>query len=510
MVAQGALGFKYEEEPTKSGMTSYAGLPVYLDLAFVMGLSRSIKRHVGVRRYGQGWTDAQAVMSLILLNLVGGDSVDDLRILEADDGFARLLRRVELQDLPRAERRAVAGRWRKERKRSVPSPSAMRRYLSEFHDASEEERRGEGPPAFIPKPTEGLQGLGRVLADVISFVQRRSPESVATVDLDATLVESHKEEALYCYKKFKAYQPLNAYWAEQQVVIFSQFRDGNVPAGYQNLEVFQEALGQLPDGVQEVYLRTDTAGYEQDLLRYCEESKNERFGRIEFAVGVDVTPVFKEAVSQVAAREWRPLYREVKGELKETGQEWAEVCYVPNWVARGPKKSTYRYLAIREALRQQELPSLEVQQELPFPTMEFSGQGRFKLFGVVTNRDLPGVQLIWWHRERCGKSEEVHGVMKEDLAGSKLPSGQFGANAAWWAIMILALNLLSAMKTLVLGGSWTTKRLKAIRFKLINLPGRVMKRANELRIRLTAGHPSLDTLLAARAAIVALANAPPG
>ena len=40
--------------------------------------------------------------------------------------------------------------------------------------------------------------------------------------------------------------------------------------------------------------------------------------------------------------------------------------------------------------------------------------------------------------------------MKEDLAGGKLPSGDFGENAAWWGIMLLALNLNAAMKRLAL------------------------------------------------------------
>jgi hypothetical protein len=35
------------------------------------------------------------------------------------------------------------------------------------------------------------------------------------------------------------------------------------------------------------------------------------------------------------------------------------------------------------------------------------------------------------HRERCGKSEEAHSVLKEDLAGGQMPSNLFGANAAW-------------------------------------------------------------------------------
>ena len=63
--------------------------------------------------------------------------------------------------------------------------------------------------------------------------------------------------------------------------------------------------------------------------------------------------------------------------------------------------------------------------------------------------------------QRCGKGEEVHGVLKDDLAGGRLPSGLFGANAAWWAIAVLAFNLNSAMKRLALGGQWASKRLKA-------------------------------------------------
>jgi hypothetical protein len=48
--------------------------------------------------------------------------------------------------------------------------------------------------------------------------------------------------------------------------------------------------------VETVRWRSDTAGYQHDLLRYCEMGKNECFGRIEFAVGCDVTSSFKQAV----------------------------------------------------------------------------------------------------------------------------------------------------------------------------------------------------------------------
>ncbi len=43
------------------------------------------------------------------------------------------------------------------------------------------------------------------------------------------------------------------------------------------------------DGVKKVRLRSDNAGYQHDLLKYYETKKNKRFGRIEFAIGCDVT-----------------------------------------------------------------------------------------------------------------------------------------------------------------------------------------------------------------------------
>ena len=52
------------------------------------------------------------------------------------------------------------------------------------------------------------------------------------------------------------------------------------------------------------------------------------------------------------------------------------------------------------------------------------------MFGVVTNIDytkMTGEEVIHWLHERCGKSEEIHAVMKKDLAGGKLPSSDFGS-----------------------------------------------------------------------------------
>lgn len=507
-MAQGVLPFKYEVEKRAAGMTALGGLPTYLELAQVVGLRESIERHVGVRRDRQGWTDAQVVMAIVLLNLAGGESVEDLRVLEGDEGFCHLLRRTELHGMARKQRRALERRWRKERKRTIPSASAVFRYLAAFHDGQQEKFRQVGK-AFIPAPNEHLRGLGAVNRDVVGMVQANHPCRVATLDMDATLVETSKRAALYGYEGYKAYQPLNTWWAEQEVVVHTEFRDGNVPAGYEQVRVLEDALTSLPEGIEEVRLRSDTAAYQHELLRYCEKGQNKRYGRIKFAIGCDVTPQFKRAVAEVQEADWHPLYRERNGEVGASGTEWAEVCFVPNAIGHSHNNPVYRYVAKRTVLnRQKELPAIgSDQHELPFPTMEMERR-QYKVFGIVTNMDWQGDRLIHWHHERCGKSEEAHSVMKEDLAGGKLPSQDFGENAAWWWMMVLALNLNAMMKKVVLGGEWVSKRMKALRFGIIHVAGRVLERSRSMVVRLSARHPAAEVLIGARRTIASLVPAP--
>jgi hypothetical protein len=64
------------------------------------------------------------------------------------------------------------------------------------------------------------------------------------------------------------------------------------------------------------------------------------------------------------------------------------------------------------------------------------------------------------------------------------------------------------MKTLVLGRSWAAKRMKAIRFALINLPARVLERSRCLLVRLAKNHPALDWLVEMRRKIANLAPMP--
>jgi hypothetical protein len=502
-MAQRVLPYEYEIEESKSGLTSFGGLPTYLDLASATGFLKSIDRRMRIRTGDQGWTDRQMILSLVLLNLVGGDCVEDIHKLEADEGLCRILRKVELSGLTRKEKKAGKKRWRKERTRTFPSASAIFRYLSQFHDAAQEELREKGK-AFIPEANGHLKVLGLINRDLIGFEPKQKMEEAVTLDMDATLSASFKKNALFSYKGWQAYQPLNTYWYERGLMLHTEFRDGNVPAGYEQLRVLKEAIECLPAWVRKVRLRSDTAGYQHDLLRYCDEEDNKRFGRIEFAIGCDVTPEFRKAVTETPEEEWRSLYRKDKGQVKETGRQWAEVCFVPNKIGHSKNGPEYRYLATREELKQSELPGMErSDNEYLFPVLRIK-ERQYKVFGIVTNMDWSGEELIPWLYQRCGKSEEAHAVMKSDFAGGRFPSGDFGENAAWWWIMILSYNLNVLMKRLALGESWADKRMKAIRFGLINISAQVVEHSRRLWVRISGTHPSSELLIAIRRKIALL------
>jgi hypothetical protein len=101
--------------------------------------------------------------------------------------------------------------------------------------------------------------------------------------------------------------------------------------------------------------------------------------------------------------------------------------------------------------------------------------------------------------------------MKNDLAGGQLPSGLFGVNAAWWAIVMLAFNLNALMTHLVLPEGWASKRRK--RAALCPHRGRragAWGSARRLIVRLAEGHPASSLLLEVRSRILGLAPVPSG
>ena len=265
---QGLLPFDFDASDATDEVTGRAGLPLLLETMLALRVGQAVKQHVKLRKRNAGFSEAEMVEDLVLLLGAGGECLDDFAILAADKGLLRLCDRDKL-----------------------PSPDAARSFLLGVHDENLlSTARNENPAdeaSVIYPESAALVGLARVQEHIVAELSRHRPQAVATLEMDATIIESHKKEALPHYKGGRGYQPSLVYWVEQDLVVADQFRDGNVPAGKGPLEVVKQAFAALPASVEHRRFRADSAAYEDTTLKWLADPAN----RIErFTVSADMTP----------------------------------------------------------------------------------------------------------------------------------------------------------------------------------------------------------------------------
>jgi len=469
-VSQGLLPYTVEVVEPAATATGRAGLPLVVETMRALGLPQAIREAVRVRERQSGYSETAKVEALVLLLAAGGTCLDDIAVLQADAGFTRLLGRT------------------------LPSADTLRHFLYACHEeallAQAQAARPAGQVAYIPAENAPLQGLARVNTALVHRVAVAGQNPTATLDHDATLQESHKREALPHYQGGRGYQPAAVYWGEQDLVVADEYRDGNVPAGMENLPLIRRAFASLPTSVTRFFFRADSACYDEAVLQWLADPERPGgpAGPIGFTISADMTKELHAVCAAVRERAWTLLE-----ERPDETVAWAEVEFFPgDW----PKLAQpLRYVALRIRKRQGSL---------------FASGSDTKYLAVVSNRwAVPAAALLHWHWQKAGTIELVHAITKNELGAAVPPCGRFGANAAWYRLSLLTYNVLSALKSLALPPALSTARPKRLRFTVFTLAGRLVAGGDRLRVRIGAAAERLAGLLAARARLVLVAHAPP-
>lgn len=433
---QGRLDFEYElDEKVEQNVTAWGGLPFVGEVMSATGVDAAIKEHMRLLHGRREFDETELIRALVLLHAAGGDCLDDLGVLRNDLALSRLLGRA------------------------LPAPETVRQFLYLFHEdflvEAAKNNLPEGRKAYVPEESPGLRGLNRVVQDLVKYIQGRWPESEATVDVDATFQESHKKEAKDHYEGGPGYQPILATWVEQKVVVYDEFRDGNVAPHHDAAGVVKRAFAALPEGIARRKMRGDAAMYSLDALRWlCSE-------HIEFAIGAQVRAGLRGKCEALAAESW------VEFEMRpDSVLHLAEVDYVPkDWGEQDPK---LRFIAIRLTPIQSEL---------------FDEQRSVQHLVVVTNRPEAAAEIVRWYWAKGGTIEHVHDVLKNELGAGVLPCGRFGANAAWFRLAVLTYNLLRVMRA-VGPQELRDARPKRLRLHLLAIPAIVVNHARTLLARI--------------------------
>jgi len=445
--SQQPLGFDYDEGHLEQGLTALAGIPLLLQAFRSLDLPRSVQRNVSMKQRQRGLDEAGYVESFLILNAAGGECLDDFAHLR-EDGLKDLIGH------------------------DLPSPEAARKFLYQFHEdqliEQAQQRLGAGQVSYIPEESARLQGLGQVNTDLVrELAQRGEPQKMATIDLDSTIIESWKKQALPTYQGGRGYQPMLALWAEMNVIVADQFRDGNVPALQDPLTAARRAFQCLPESVTEYYFRGDSACHEKQLLGWLRNEQREQgpSGPIRFAISVRMQASLKQHILRLGAFAWKPY--------RDDSQTVSECADVLNYWPEAEDDKGFgplRWVAIRVRNKQGEL---------------FADGSEAKHFAVVSNVwNWEPKRLLEWHREKAGTIEAIHDVLKNELAAGVLPCGRFGANAAWLRLAVLTHNVLTALKRLALPEEYLSARPKRLRFLIFNTVGRIIHHARRVVCRI--------------------------
>ncbi|MHB1251807.1 MAG: IS1380 family transposase [Acidimicrobiales bacterium] len=441
-------------EPGGKGVVAHVGLHALGSLADALGLGSALTSCIEpasqrTPRHDRGKVLVQ--MALVLAG--GGESCADVEHLRAQ--------------------RELFG--------DVPSDSTVYRTFHEFDAA----QRGE---------------FARSLADVRTTIWKKLDVTSGPVilDFDATLVmglAESKENAAPTYKGGFGFHPLFCFSDLTGETLGHTLRPGNATAhnAADHVEVLDAAIAQLPTAIawghhqgdeltpsRQIIARADNAGATREFLAAC------RSRRVNFSVTARANAQLQSAIYTVSQREdlWQPS-RTQGGELRSG----AAVCEVTDYLNLRKLPSGTRCIVRREPLHPGAQRSL-------FPSDEF------RYWGFYTDCDGDPVALDLTMRAHAHVEDHIQRLKESGL--TRFPFTSFEANANWLMTVAMAGDLVRWFQLLCLDGSWKDARPKALRWEIFHAPGRIVRGARRVVVRLLDGWPTAGQLLNAYQRIVLL------
>ena len=422
------------------GLVANAGLALPFTLAEHLGLGTLLRQHV---RLGQVKNSAGAnpqikAMTVIAAVLAGGEYIDDVKALKAGGGAS------------------VLG--------FAPAAAST---------------TGSFLRAFTAGHARQLDAVAEDLVQRAWDVGAGPKEPEVKLDLDSTVIETYglqKQGAKdFTYKKGKrGYHPLLAVLAESGEVLHWRLREGKANAGRGAGSFARQALARLERaggvcGLGQIVVRTDSGFYAEKVVDACAAHG------ARFSISMRLQTSHHDLIASIPESDWQPIPY-----WKEGAASVAEIPYAPFG-----KKKTYRMIVRRVEMIQ------GGQMVLP---------GTHLHLALLTDREGDRLELEADHRQHAVVEDAIK-ELKYGVALNHLPSGKFGANAAWLALNIIAYNLCRWLPRLA---GWMALCVKTLRQRFLCVPGRLASSGRRLQLHLPINWPWEQQFQAALARLRAI------
>jgi len=481
MAVNGARGpGRIEFRADDPSLTPFAGLAISGELARGLRLVEltdaelaTVARVAPVKQRRRGLTPGELVVSIAECQLAGAECFDDLEVFRADQAGGSL--------------RAVP---------VVPSAPTARQLARQFK------------PAHIRAIERAAARCGNELDRQLG----RDPGEEVTFDLDATETKVFGRRKRGTGRTRQGHLAYNSYvvtWAQRGRALTSELKGGNQARirAAESDRMLGRAQRLLPDGHGQVTVRGDSGFYAVELMNGC------RKRNMRFTFSATRTSLMWSKLAEIAQDDWEDA-------IDMNGAEVAEVPFTPEgWkheqlrliVRRVPVTAAEVLAGSPKARRRKTIPPEQLQMVLE-GQLESTYAYSFIVTDIPAN-DKTTTELELFHRQRA-QIEERFKDAKLGQALRHLPSGDLNANRLWLCCSLLALNLSAWICDISPAAAASgqaddenaplRRHAKALRHILFCVPGRIIRTARRLIVRLPDRFPHFETFNATYHAALAL------
>lgn len=343
-----------------------------------------------------------------------------------------------LEDLRALKREAALMRLLN--REAIPDPDTVGDWLRRMGDPQ--------------KGQAGLVGLGQVRDGLNARLLRRDGHETSTLDVDATRIAGEKRDAHWSYQGGRGSRPLLGFLFETPLCLVDECREGNVSPGAGHLAFYWACKARLPKGKRIARYRADSASYQAELINELEADQ------AWWAITADQDVAVKAVIAGVPTAAWQEPE-------KGCGYQVAEAVPTMN-----ETKAAFRLILKREERRQRELFE---EGTTPY--------GSHVVASTWPAEEKTAHEVLIWHNQR-GQAENFHKELKHGRGLDQLPCGEFGAHAVFFRIGVWAYNLFIGFKHLVCPAAWAPQTIATIRWRLVQVAGRMLRHAGRMVLRL--------------------------
>jgi hypothetical protein len=363
-------------------------------------------------------------------------------------------------------------------------------------------------PAQWQAVETGLAAVtGRMLALLPAPRAAALAEGPVTIDLDTTDVEVYgrkKRGVAWNHQGQRVGRPHVAAWAETEIVLAADLGDGTDDPRATAPDLLRRALASLPERARasgRVAMRADAGYFAGQLARAAHDE------HVSFAIGAKrIAPLWR-LLAGLAEKDWHDA-------IDMDGAQVTVAEYCPDWWPADTRLLIRRVLLdpaqVSPDPRSRRRRTLHPDQRaLPIPELARAGAIYAYSF-ILTNLDVssPGKAAAaeHWYRHRTS-IENLFRDSKLGAALRHLPSGYPQVNLAWMWGALLAATMAAWLHQLtartagqdILAGHGVRggkAMIATLRWRLIAVPGRLIRHARHLTLRLPPGHGLLPEVLA--------------